>query len=68
MGWMTHCSEVVSGLWVKLYIWMQSTHLVILIHLTSEDGSHREFQNVVGKLASHIMQKPINQEKVFISQ
>jgi hypothetical protein len=29
---------------------------------TSEGGTHREFLNVVGKLASHIMQKPENQE------
>jgi hypothetical protein len=35
---------------------------------TSEDGTHREIRNVVGKLASHIVQKPKNQETIFISR
>jgi hypothetical protein len=38
----------------------QPTHLVILVHLTSDYGTQREFRNVVGKLASHMAQKPQN--------
>jgi hypothetical protein len=45
---------------------LQSSNVHLLcwanVHLTSEDGAQREFQNVVGKFASHIMQKPRNQE------
>jgi hypothetical protein len=38
--------------------------LVILVHLTNEDGAHREFRNVVGKLVPHIVQKLKNKETV----
>jgi hypothetical protein len=44
----------------------QPTHLVILVQLTSEDGAHMEFRNVVGKLASYIVQKPKNQETDYV--
>lgn len=32
------------------------------IHMTSKDGTHRGFQNVVSKFASHIAQKPKSQK------
>jgi hypothetical protein len=32
----------------------------------SEDGIHREFRNIVGKLASHIVQKPQKRETIII--
>ena len=38
----------------------KAARLVILIHMTSEDGTHNYFRNVVRKLASHIVQKPKN--------
>ena len=34
----------------------QPTCLVVVIHMTSEDGTHSRFRNVVSKLASHIVQ------------
>jgi hypothetical protein len=42
--------------------------LVKNVQLTSEDGTHRYFRNVVGKFASHIVQRPRNQETVLISR
>jgi hypothetical protein len=45
-----------------------SIRLVILVRLTSEDGTHREFRNVVGKLTLHIVQLPNNQETTLISR
>jgi hypothetical protein len=35
------------------------TSRLLLIHVTSKDGTHDEFQNVVSKLASHIVQKKL---------
>jgi hypothetical protein len=36
---------------------------MILVQLTSEGGTHREFRNVVGKFASPIMQNPKTRKK-----
>ena len=35
--------------------------------ITSEDGPHSGFRNIVGKFTSHIVQKPPNQKTTSIS-
>jgi hypothetical protein len=47
---------------------MNKNNTIIFVHVTSEDGIHREFRNVVGKFASRIVQKPRKQETVLFSR
>jgi hypothetical protein len=42
----------------RLQVRMQSSSLVILFHMTSEDETHGEFRNVVNEFGLHIVQNP----------
>jgi hypothetical protein len=44
--------------WFATYIRMYPTRLVTLVHLTSEDGTHRESRNVVGIFARTSCKNP----------
>ena len=63
-GFWTVCEVNLPTTFRKL-LWVPSS-LAMFWLMTTEDGTHRSFRNVVGKFASHTVQQPKNKITIFI--